>query len=104
MPARRYVTEVVRLMRGVALDKPVNIRAQGFMPASSGVLEMSRRDGLLAGCVPYCLGAETVTAFTYELMHTIPGFSDGFDEATRLVPHFERTEPWAFARRCPVYD
>ncbi len=103
MPARRYTTEAIRLLCGVALDKPANIRTQGFMPGSSSVMEMTRRDGVMAGSIPYCLGAETATVFTYELMQAIPGFVDGFSEAIRLRPCFEQAEPYAFATMlCPL--
>ena len=73
-----------------------NIYPQGFMPPAQAV-PMGRQDGLLAGVVPFALGADLVMPFTYEQMKIIPGFFEAFDETRRLMPVFASHRPYSFA-------
>jgi len=95
-PHRRILSEGTRAMVGACLDKKVNMYPQGFMP-SFKTTPMSRQDGLLAGIIPFALGADSITPYTYELMNIIPGFAEGFVETRRLQPEFEKGRPYAFS-------
>ncbi len=95
-PHRRILSETTRSLVGACVDRQVDIYPQGFMPPSRAV-PMGRQDGLLAGVVPFALGADLVMPFTYELMKIIPGFFEAFDEARRLQPTLETHRPYGFA-------
>jgi hypothetical protein len=81
---------------GACLERRVTIYPQGFMPPAQAV-PMGRQDGLLAGLVPFALGADMVMPFTYELMKIIPGFFEAFAEARRLLPDLHSHRPYAYA-------
>ncbi len=95
-PHRRILSETTRSLMGVCMDRQVDIYPQGFMPPSQAV-PMGRQDGLLAGVVPFALGADLVMPFTYEQMKIIPGFFEAFDETRRLEPMFASHRPYGFA-------
>jgi len=100
-PHRRILTEGTRSLVGACVNRAVTIYPQGFMPPAQAV-PMGRQDGLLAGVVPFALGADTVMPFTYELMKIIPGFFEAFQQARKLLPHFQTHRPYAFATMlCP---
>jgi len=100
-PHRRILAEGTRSTAGACAGRKVTIYPQGFMPPAQAV-PMGRQDGLLAGVVPFALGADTVMPFTYELMKIIPGFFEAFQETRRLLPHLEAHRPHAFATMlCP---
>ena len=92
-PMRRILAEATRTMAGATIKRSLNIYPQAFMPPM-GSLELTHRDGLMAGIVPFAMGAETITPYNYELMQLIPGFVAGFQEAGRLIPYFEKTIVW----------
>lgn len=94
-PLRRIVTEATRILAGATIERSMNIYPQAFMPPKSSI-ELTRRDGLMAGIIPFALGAETITPYAYELMKIIPGFFDGFQETKKLIPYFERTRPYSY--------
>lgn len=101
-PHRRILTEVTRSLAGACLDKPMHIFPQGFMPPGQAT-PMGRADGLLAGVVPFALGAQTVTPFNYPLMRIIPGFLKAFQETQRLDTLFSTHTPYTFATvLCPL--
>ena len=95
-PHRRILTEVTRSLAGACLDKDVNIYPQAFMPSTKAT-PMGRQDGLLAGIVPFALGADTITPYAYELMKIIPGFTEGLLDARQLQPELARGRPHAFS-------
>ncbi|MBH04825.1 MAG: hypothetical protein CMJ20_00740 [Phycisphaeraceae bacterium] len=95
-PHRRVLAEGTRALAGACLNKQVNIYPQGFMP-STKTTPMSRQDGILAGIIPFALGADTITPYTYELMNIIPGFAEGFEDTRRLLPEFEAGKPYTFS-------
>ncbi len=95
-PHRRILTEGTRSLMGASFDRQVDIYPQGFMPPKRAT-PMGRQDGLLAGVVPFALGADLIVPYTYEQMKIIPGFFEAFQEARRLVPVFETHRPYAFA-------
>ncbi len=95
-PHRRILSETTRSLMGACMDRQVDIYPQGFMPPSQAV-PMGRQDGLLAGVVPFALGADLVMPFTYEQMKIIPGFFEAFEESRRLDPMFESHRPYSFA-------
>ena len=95
-PHRRRLAEACRAMAGACVEKPFNIYPQAFMPPGSSP-PIGRPDGLLAGVVPFALGADTITPYCYELMKIIPGFPEALDETRRLGPHMAGRRPYAFA-------
>ncbi len=95
-PHRRILSETTRSLMGACMDRQVDIYPQGFMPPAQAV-PMGRQDGLLAGVVPFALGADMVMPFTYEQMKIIPGFFEAFDETRRLTPVFASHRPYSFA-------
>jgi hypothetical protein len=95
-PHRRILSETTRSLMGACMDRQVDIYPQGFMPPAQAV-PMGRQDGLLAGVVPFALGADLVMPFTYEQMKIIPGFFEAFDESRRLLPMFASHRPYSFA-------
>lgn len=95
-PHRRILSETTRSLMGACMDRQVDIYPQGFMPPEQAV-PMGRQDGLLAGVVPFALGADLVMPFTYEQMKIIPGFFEAFDETRRLLPMFASHRPYGFA-------
>lgn len=101
-PHRRILTELTRSLAGACLDKPMHIYPQGFMPPGLAA-PMGRADGLLAGVVPFALGAQSVSPFNYPLSCIIPDFTEAFDETRRLDPLFATHDPYAFATvLCPL--
>ena len=100
-PHRRILAETTRSTVGACIERRVTIYPQGFMPPAQAV-PMGRQDGLLAGVVPFALGADMAMPFTYELMKIIPGFFEAFDEARKLLPHLHAHRPYAYATMlCP---
>ena len=95
-PHRRILSETTRSLMGACMGRQVDIYPQGFMPPAQAV-PMGRQDGLLAGVVPFALGADLVMPFTYEQMKIIPGFFEAFDETRRLLPVFASHRPYSFA-------
>ena len=95
-PYGRIQTECTRSLVGACLDKDVNIYPQAFMEPTK-CPPMGRRDGLMAGIIPFALGADAITPYSYELMKIIPGFAEGLFETCRLQPELERGSPYAFA-------
>jgi len=95
-PHRRILTEATRTLLRATVKRSANIYTQAFAPPGNS-LELGRQDGLLAGIVPFALGADTITPYAYELMKIIPEFFQGLQDARRLVPYFEKTRPWWFA-------
>ena len=91
-PHRRILSETTRSLMGACMDRQVDIYPQGFMPPEQAV-PMGRQDGLLAGVVPFALGADLVMPFTYEQMKIIPGYFEAFDETRRLLPMFASHRP-----------
>lgn len=95
-PHRRLLTEGVRGLSGACLsDRAMTIYPQGFMPPGQSV-PMGRADGVLAGVVPFALGAAAVSPYTYEMMKIIPGFDDAWQRCRRLMPYFRKCRPEAF--------
>ncbi len=100
-PHRRILAECTRALVGACLDRGATLYPQGFMPPGQST-PLGRQDGLLAGIVPYALGADTVMPFTYELMNIIPGYSEGFDDSRRLLSLLREHRPYSFATLlCP---
>lgn len=95
-PARRILTEATRTLAGATVRRSMNIYPQAFRPPLGGP-ELTRRDGFMAGAVPYALGADNITPYSNDLARIIPGFLDGFHEAGKLIPYFEKTRPYAYA-------
>ena len=95
-PMRRIQAEATRALAGATVARSLFIYPQGFMPPS-GSLEMTRRDGFMAGAVPFALGAENISPYTFDLCQIIPGYYDGLKEASRLIPYFEKTRPYSAA-------
>lgn len=95
-PHRRLLTEGTRGLLGATLhDRAATIYPQGFMPPKSSV-PMTRQDGLLAGVIPFAMGADCVSPFTYELMKIIPGYHEAWQDARKLMPLIERLTPDPF--------
>ncbi|MAE64761.1 MAG: hypothetical protein CMJ18_10885 [Phycisphaeraceae bacterium] len=95
-PHRRILAEAARSLIGACLDKPASVMPQAFMPPGRSA-DLTRQDGLLAGVVPYALGAATIAPYQYHLGTIIPGFNEGLLETRKLQPQFARHEPYAFA-------
>ena len=95
-PMRRIQAEATRALAGATVGRSLFIYPQGFMPPS-GSLELTRRDGFMAGSVPFALGAENISPYTFDLCQIIPGYYEGLQEAKRLIPVF-REDP-ALQRR-----
>ena len=95
-PHRRILAESTRSLVGACLDRPATVLPQAFMPPGRSA-ELNRRDGLLAGIVPFALGAESVMPYQYQLQKIIPGFDQGFQETRCLQPHLADHRPYAFA-------
>ena len=95
-PARRVLGEATRTLAGATVKRSTNIYPQAFMPPLTSQ-EMTHRDGFMAGAIPFALGAETITPYTFDLMHLIPGFYEGMVDARALIPYFEKTRPYALA-------
>ena len=95
-PARRILTEATRTLAGATVGRSMNIYPQAFRPPLGGP-ELTRRDGFMAGAVPYALGADNITPYSNDLARILPGFLDGFHEAGKLIPYFEKTKPCASA-------
>ncbi len=93
-PMRRILGEATRAMAGATIARSLFIYPQGFMPPS-GSLEITHRDGFMAGTVPFALGAETISPYTFDLCRIVPGFYEGLQEARRLIPYFEKTRPYS---------
>ncbi|OIO91827.1 MAG: hypothetical protein AUJ92_15670 [Armatimonadetes bacterium CG2_30_59_28] len=94
-PHRRILAEGTRNLVGACVSRRVSIIPQGFMPPAQAA-PMGRQDGLLAGIVPFALGAASVSPFTYELAKIIPGFFEGFQDARRLYSVMQTHNPYAF--------
>ncbi len=95
-PMRRILAEATRALGGATIGRSLFIYPQGFMPPS-GSLELTRRDGFMAGAVPFALGAENISPYTFDLCQIIPGYYDGLKDASRLIPYFEKTRPYSAA-------
>jgi len=95
-PHRRIVAEATRSLVGACIGKAAGIYPQGFMPPGQAA-PMGRQDGLLAGIVPFALGANSTTPYTYELMKIIPGYFQGFDDARRLHAVMQAHQPYAYS-------
>jgi hypothetical protein len=95
-PHRRILAEATRSLAGACAGRGVHLFPQSFMPPMTSP-PLGRQDGLLAGIVPFALGADTFTCFSYELMKVIPGFAGGLADAHRIEGHIAAAEPYAFA-------
>jgi hypothetical protein len=93
-PHRRILAEGTRSLVGACGRADAGVYPQGFMPPAQAA-PMGRQDGILAGVAPFALGARSVTPYTYELMKIIPGFSEGFADARRLLPAMQQHRPYA---------
>ncbi len=94
-PMRRILAEATRTLAGATVKRSMNIYPQAFMPPM-GSMELTHRDGFMAGSVPYALGADNITPYSHDLAGILPGFLDGMHEAGTLIPYFEKTRPYAF--------
>ena len=95
-PHRRLLSESTRSLAGACLDCAVNVYPQGFMPPGVST-PLDRQDGLMAGIVPFALGADTTMPFDYMLMKIVPGYFEGFCETRRLQDEMQSRHPYAFA-------
>lgn len=95
-PHRRICTEATRSLVGACVGRNAQIMPQGFMPPGKSA-PLERRDGLLAGIVPFALGARSVMPYSYEQMKIIPGYFDAFQESRRLYGEMESRGPYSFA-------
>jgi hypothetical protein len=95
-PHRRILPETARSLAGACVGRGMNIYPQAFMPPSQSY-PLTRQDGLMAGLLPFALGADTITPFAYDLMKIIPGFFGGLQDAHRLESELARRQPYASA-------
>ena len=95
-PHRRMLAEATRNLVGACIDTRVNLYPQGFMPLSTSA-PMGRQDGLLAGIVPYALGADAITPYNYELTEIVPGFIEALQDADRLKEELACAQPYSHA-------
>ncbi|MAG35496.1 MAG: hypothetical protein CL878_04520 [Dehalococcoidia bacterium] len=92
-PVEMFLSECCRYLRGMCLDeeKVAVMLAQG-MSHPEFLRPLDERDGWWAAVVPPALGVDRVTTYTYRLQRASP-MHRTFQEAFRLDPYFERTEP-----------
>ena len=92
-PPEIFLSECCRFIRGMTLgeDKVSVMLAQG-MSHPEFHRPLDERDGWWSAVVPPALGVDRVTTYTYRLQRVSP-MHRTFQEAFRLDPYFERTEP-----------
>ncbi len=92
-PPEIFLSECCRFIRGMTLgeDKVSVMLGQG-MSHPEFHRPLDEKDGWWQAVVPPALGVDRVTAYTYRLQRASP-MHRTFQEAFRLDPHFERTEP-----------
>ena len=92
-PIEIFLSECCRYIRGMTLgrDKVSVMLAQG-MSHPEFLRPLDERDGWWAAVIPPALGVDRVTTYTYRLQRVSP-MHRTFQQAFRLDPYFERTEP-----------
>ena len=94
-PHRRIQTESVRALVGACLNRGIGVYPQAFMPPGRSA-PLTRQDGLMAGIVPFALGADTVIPYSYEASKLIPGYCEAFAETKQLQQELENSLPYAY--------
>ena len=95
-PHRRIQAEATRSLVGACLKRGAEIYPQAFMPPGRSA-PLTRQDGLMAGIVPFALGADTIVPYNYELSKIIPGFTEGLADTRRLQNELQNCSPYAYA-------
>ena len=92
-PPEIFLSECCRFIQGMTLgeDKVSVMLAQG-MSHPEFHRPLDERDGWWQAVVPPALGVDRVTTYTYRLQRVSP-MHRTFQDAFRLDPYFERTEP-----------
>ena len=89
-PLYAEVLEVGAIFVGALQGKSMRLAVQGFCPGTS--LEMTRKDGHWSGILPYAVGVDLVSMFTYELLKGVPSNYEGYLETFKLDPYLKETE------------
>ena len=92
-PPETFLSECCRFLQGFTLgDDKVSVMLGQGMSHPEFHRPLDERDGWWQAVVPPALGVDRVTAYTYRLQRVSP-MHRTFQEAFRLDPYFERTEP-----------
>ena len=94
-PHRRIQAEAARSLIGACQKRGAEIYPQAFMPPGRSA-PLTRQDALMAGILPFALGADTVVPYSYELSRIIPGFTEGFADTLRLQSDLDKHSPYAY--------
>jgi hypothetical protein len=94
-PCGRYLTESARMLKGATTDCELEIYPQAFCPPFQSH-EVTYVDGILAGTIPFALGASAITPYNYQLMQVIPDFPEALKESMNLKSYFEKNDPYAY--------
>ncbi len=92
-PPEIFLSECCRFLQGFTLgEEKVSVMLGQGMSHPEFHRPLDERDGWWQAVVPPALGVDRVTAYTYRLQRVSP-MHRTFQEAFRLDPYYERTEP-----------